>query len=95
VFSRKKKQEAPQEEVLEHTKNNEQELLASDKCACLGCCAIFPASEVVEWTDEVHGVRPGQIDRTAICPHCGDALLIGDHGGYKLTQTFLEAMRIR
>ena len=35
------------------------------------------------------------VDRTAICPHCGEALLIGDHGEYEITDTFLEAMRSR
>lgn len=84
------------EEVLKHTKGNRDEVLASERCACLGCCAIFPAGEVVEWTDELNEPRKGSlVDRTAICPHCGEALLIGDHGGWELTNSFIEAMRLR
>jgi hypothetical protein len=34
-------------------------------------------------------------DRTGICPHCGDALIVGDNSGYKITPAFLDAMRMR
>jgi len=89
MFSHKK------EDVLKHTKGNHEELLAGESCACLGCCSIFPADEIREWLDEIDGDHVKQVDRTAICPHCGEALLIGDHGGYEINDTFFEAMRLR
>jgi hypothetical protein len=82
------------EDVLKHTKRNREELLASEKCGCLGCCSIFPPADIREWADEPEGHVGKKVDRTAICPHCGDALLIGDKGGYEITQTFLEALRM-
>jgi hypothetical protein len=89
MFSHKK------EDVLKHTKGNREELLASENCACLGCSSIFPVDEIGEWVDETGGVPRKMVDRTAICPHCGEALLIGDHGEYEITDAFLEAMRMR
>jgi hypothetical protein len=89
MFSHKK------EDVLKHTKGNREELLASESCACLGCCSTFPAHEIREWTDDIDGVPGKAVDRTAVCPHCGEALLIGDHGEYEITDAFLEAMRRR
>jgi hypothetical protein len=82
--------------VEEHTKHNGQEILASDTCGCLGCTAILGPEEVIEWTGEIDGDHPEKkADRTAICPHCGDPLIIGDHSGYQITDTFLETMRVR
>ncbi len=90
MFHRDRKQ------VEEHTKHNEQEILASETCGCLGCMATFPPGDVKEWSEDADLEHPERrIDRTAICPHCGDALLLGDHSGYQITDTFLEAMRIR
>jgi hypothetical protein len=89
MFWRKKRHE----EALRHTKGNEDEVLKSDQCGCLGCGATFPAKEVVQWIDqpdvEHHEKR---IDRTAVCPHCGEAMILGDYGGYKINRSFLEAM---
>ncbi len=82
--------------VEEHTKRNEQEVLASDTCGCLGCMATLKPGEVTEGSEDTGVEHPEhQIDRTAICPHCGDALIIGDRSGYRISDTFLEAMRIR
>jgi hypothetical protein len=81
----------------EHTKHNEQEVLASETCGCLGCMATLKPDEVTEWKkDETQVEHPErQVDRTAICPHCGEALIIGDRSGYQITDTFLEGMQNR
>ena len=83
--------------VEEHTRNNEQEILASETCGCLSCTATFAPDEVTKWEEEVddseHPERHHH--RTGICPHCGDALILGDRSGYKITDTFLESMRMR
>jgi hypothetical protein len=84
--------------VEEHTKNNEQEILASETCGCLGCMATFAPEEVTTWQeggvdDAEHPER--HVDRTAICPHCGDAFIVGDKSGYKISNAFLDAMRMR
>ena len=82
--------------VEEHTKHNEQEVLESNTCGCLGCMATLTPDEVTEWKDETAVEHPEkQVDRTAICPHCGDALIIGDRSGYQISDTFLESMRMR
>ena len=31
------------------------------QCGCYSCCAVFPATDIVEWTDN---------EKTAICPKC-------------------------
>jgi hypothetical protein len=36
-----------------------------------------------------------QVHRTAICPHCGESMLIGDKGGFEVTPEFIEFLRIR
>ena len=41
--------------VEEHTKHNEQEILGSNTCGCLGCMATLTPDEVTEWKDETAG----------------------------------------
>ena len=83
--------------VEEHTKNNEQEILASDVCGCLSCQATFAPEEVTAWQEAVDAAEHPErhIDRTGICPHCGDAFIIGDRSGHEITPAFLDAMRVR
>jgi hypothetical protein len=82
--------------VEQHTKNNEQEILASETCGCLGCTATFAPEEVTTWNEDVDPDHPERhVDRTAICPHCGDAFIVGDRSGYKISRAFLDAMRMR
>ena len=84
------------QEVKKHTRQNQGEVLASDTCGCLSCLSTFASADIVAWTDEVDRDHPpSEIDRTAICPHCGDAMIIGDRSGYEISPTFLEAMRMR
>lgn len=80
-----------------HTKNNEQEILASETCGCLSCAATFKPEEVTGWQEAVEDAEHPErhVDRTGICPHCGDALILGDRSGYQITDTFLDAMRVR
>lgn len=88
--------EADREDVQKHTKDNREEILASNTCGCIGCLSTFTPAEITEWTDEVEEVRPDdKVDRTAMCPHCGDALVVGDGSGHQITPLFLEAMRMR
>jgi hypothetical protein len=82
--------------VEEHTKHNQEEVLASNTCGCLGCLTTLKPEEITEWADESDTDHPEkQVDRTAICPHCGDALIIGDRSGNQISDTFLETMRMR
>jgi hypothetical protein len=87
---------ADREIVRRHTRHNREEVLASSTCGCIGCLATFQPSEISEWTEEADRDQPeAQVDRTAVCPHCGDTLIIGDKSGHEITPTFLEAMRMR
>jgi len=84
------------DEVKKHTKHNQQEVLASGTCGCLACLSTFGPADIREWTDQDdrdHSQK--QADRTAICPHCGDAMIIGDSSGHQISPAFLEAMRMR
>jgi hypothetical protein len=89
VFRRKNKRE-----ILAHTRQNSAEVLASETCGCLGCGSVFPPAEIKDWTDEPARDRArADKDRTAICPHCGEAMVIGDRSGHKVSPAFLDAMR--
>lgn len=84
------------QKVLEHTKQNREEVLASETCGCLNCCSVFPPSEIKDWTDEDdHGHRKRRADRTAICPHCGEMMVIGDRSGHKVSPATLDMLRSR
>ena len=59
------------------------ELERSTLCGCFYCFAIFPPSEIIEWTDD------GQ---TALCPKCPVDSVIGSASGYPITLEFLQRM---
>lgn len=68
--------------AYDHANRNQAEILVSHNCACFGCYAVFPASNVVQWTDS-----------TAWCPECeAFSTVIGDASGFMLDLNFLEAV---
>lgn len=69
-----------------HTSHNRDELMHSSLCGCGSCAKIFPVSEITEWVDG---------GETALCPHCGVDILIGDASGIDLTPEFLGEMSRR
>ena len=86
---RKKKQEA-----LRHTKQNRDEVLASALCGCCSCLSVFPPTQIANWSDEADPDKPhAATKRTAICPHCGDSMVIGDRSGHKITPAYLDSLR--
>ncbi|RLS56111.1 MAG: cytoplasmic protein [Planctomycetota bacterium] len=70
-----------------HCRRHRVEVLRSLTCGCFYCRAIFPPTEILEWTDPREGT--GQ---TAICPHCGVDAVLGTESGYPITDQFLQAM---
>jgi hypothetical protein len=83
-------------EIEKHTKHNQGEVSASDTCGCLTCLSTFAPEKIKEWIDEDDPELPQDaVDRTAVCPHCGEAMIIGDSSGHQISRTFLEAMRMR
>ena len=83
-------------DVQEHTKHNEREVRESDTCGCLSCAATLKPDEITEWTDQADQDHPEtKVDRTAVCPHCGEEMIIGDRSGHQITNTFLESLRNR
>lgn len=64
-------------------------ILASRQCGCYWCMAIFPPTAITEWVDE--GARG--VARTALCPYCGEAGVLGSAGGYPITRRFLRDLR--
>jgi len=101
VFSRKKRQE--RQEILEHTTHNREEVLASKVCGCVNCLKVFPPDEVTAWNEELmeeieptsHGHRGIRRDPTALCPHCGEAMVLGDRSGHRIAPASLDALRSR
>jgi hypothetical protein len=104
VFFKKSK-----EEVLEHTQENREEVSASETCGCLNCLSVFPSGDVKDWTppeviseetrdlgeEGAHGHRKSRAGQTALCPHCGEAMVLGDHSGHSISPASLDAMRLR
>ncbi len=62
--------------------------MASEKCGCFHCGAVFTPSEVKDWTDDWEGV--GQ---TALCPRCGVDSVFGSESGYSTSEAFLAVMK--
>lgn len=62
-------------------------LKKSKMCGCIYCCEVYPASEVVDWCDELDRRR------TALCPHCGIDSVIPDASGWPLDPEFLKEMK--
>jgi len=71
-----------------HSSRHREEVLASGRCGCFYCRAIFEPSEIKGWVDEREGV--GQ---TALCPRCGIDSVIGSESGYSITEEFLARMQ--
>lgn len=71
-----------------HSSRHRQEVLASDRCGCFYCLAIFAPSAIERWVDEWENV--GQ---TALCPSCGIDSVIASESGYPITEEFLARMR--
>ncbi|MBN3510938.1 cytoplasmic protein [Mycolicibacterium nivoides] len=69
-----------------HSSRNSALLADSAGCGCFYCLAIYPPSEIADWTDG---------GRTALCPRCGIDSVIADRSGYPVTRQFLEQMHAR
>jgi hypothetical protein len=84
------------EEILGHTRENREEVLASETCVCLKCCSTFSPDEITDWTGEDrHHHHKREQSPTAVCPHCGEATVIGDRSGLKVSPATMEALRSR
>jgi hypothetical protein len=64
------------------------EILTSEVCGCFYCLAIFPPTEITEWTD-----KADDIGQTALCPNCGIDSVLGSNSGYPIEPEFLARMR--
>ena len=58
-------------------------MLASEKCGCIYCLAIFAPAEILDWVDD---------DKTALCAKCGIDSAIGSKAGFPITAEFLAEM---
>ncbi|MCP1453436.1 hypothetical protein [Pseudomonas kilonensis] len=66
----------------DHANRNQAEILISNDCACFGCYAVFPASDVTRFTET-----------TAWCPKCeAFSTVVGDASELPLDREFLEAV---
>jgi hypothetical protein len=66
------------------------QVLASERCGCFCCLAIFAPAEIEEWTDAYHYEPRGA---TALCPRCGIDSVIGSQSAYPITVDFLAEMK--
>jgi hypothetical protein len=74
--------------------SNRELVLASDRCGCFYCLAIFPSAEITGWISEL-GPKAGRLRAgvTALCPRCGIDSVLPEAAGFPLTLTFLQAMQ--
>ena len=83
-----------EQEISEHTKENREEVLASEVCGCLNCCTTFSPGEIKDWTGENrHHHHKRRHSATAICPHCGEPAVVGDSSGLNVSPATMEALR--
>ena len=83
-------------DILEHTRQNCDEVMSSEVCGCVECLAVFRPEEIKEWSeaeDRHDHHKPRERDKTALCPHCGEAAVIGDSSGMRVSPATLETMR--
>ena len=82
-----------------HSAGHRAELLASERCACFFCLAVFSPQAIVEWTDAPEDAAAdsddNEVGTTALCPACGIDAVIGSAAGFALQPDFLRAMRAR
>jgi hypothetical protein len=71
-----------------YTSWNRKVLQQSELCGCIGCRAIYPASEISQW----HQEDENGVEQTAICARCNVDGVIPDKAGYLLTNDFLMKM---
>jgi hypothetical protein len=74
-----------------HSSGHRIEILASSRCGCFHCKAIFSPDEIREWMDETEQ----SIGQTALCPSCGVDAVLGSASGLPLSEDFLGAMHDR
>ena len=70
-------------EEHDHSINNKEEILISDKCGCFYCTTIFKPALIQKWIDN---------NTTAICPYCGVDSIIGNASDFPITKAFLNKM---
>ena len=70
-------------EIHNHSKNNKTEILSSRIYGCFYCKKIFKPNEIQNWLSD-------DKDQTALCAFCQIDSVIGDAGGFEITETFLD-----
>lgn len=70
-------------EYHRHTFQNHDEIEHSTMCGCASCQRVYPASEIVDYQDDMHG-------STAICPYCFVDAVIGDASGLRIDEQVLN-----
>lgn len=69
--------------IKKHIKNNEIEILGSQKAGCFFCGHEYSARKINDWANSRKGM-------SAICPVCGVASVIGDASGLPTDSAFLK-----
>lgn len=73
------------DDILEHTKGNENDILHSKKCSCLFCRQTYGARMVSDWSNEGNKI-------SAVCPECGMTAVVGDASGYSFNHDELKKL---
>lgn len=80
-------QAADLDQVHAFSRNNRHAVLASRRCGCFSCEAVFYAWEVTDFTEN---------DFSAVCPWCEiDSVLPDQLDGVTLSTELLRSMRTR
>jgi hypothetical protein len=85
------------------TKGDSEEATAAMQCLCRTCGVTFPLDEVEKWLtaegakslaeDAANRPPRNHVDPTAICPHCGETLVLSNRSGLEIAPFNLEMLR--
>lgn len=70
---------------VEHSIDNEIEIIRSKRCGCFFCRHIYDARSITDWYEE-----EGHI--SAVCPECGMDAVVGDASGLPIDKATLKSV---
>ena len=90
-------EESEFEDAWHRTSWNHTQVVNSKVCVCLGCENFFMPSQVKwrapkQYSQRTLSAAPAS-EMTALCPNCGQELVLGDFSGYPIQDPgFLRAL---
>lgn len=73
--------QTPVQQLMNLAFKNRRLVQQSAKAGCIFCCKVYESTDIKNYTDN---------DQTCLCPHCGTDTVLGDMGGYAITEENLN-----